>query len=323
MHLEAVHHGLERRHRVDLGDDHVRAHAAGPRRDAASDPAVAGDDELLPGEEDVRGADDPVDGRLAGAVAVVEQVLRLRLVDGDDREAELALRLERLQTDHAGGRLLGAGDDVAELLAPRRVEDADHVGAVVHGQVRLVVDGRLDVRVVGVVILTLDGEDGDVVLLDERRCDVVLSRQRIRGAQHDVGAARLQRPHQVRRLRRDVQARGDAVAGEGLVLLEPVADRGEHRHLPVGPLDPPLALGGEGEILHVVALRCCHRVLSLMRRSVVVRAFAVPTRPSGWERRGPSRRRPAWRPGRLRRPRRGRRRRRASRRRPCAARARA
>ena len=96
MHLEAVHHGLERPQRIDLGDDHVRAHAVGARGDAATDPAVAGDDEPLAGEQDVRRADDPVDRRLAGAVAVVEHVLRHRLVDGDDREAELALRLERL-----------------------------------------------------------------------------------------------------------------------------------------------------------------------------------------------------------------------------------
>src|SRR5205085_6180696 len=139
--------------------DDVRAHAARPRGYAPTDPAVAADDEALAGEEDVRRADDPVDRRLPGAVAVVEHVLRLRLVDGDDREAELALRLEGLEPDDARRRLLGAGDDLAELLAPRRVEDADHVSAVVHREVRLVVDGCLDVRVVGVVVLAFDRED--------------------------------------------------------------------------------------------------------------------------------------------------------------------
>ena len=59
QHLEAVHHGLERPQRVDLGHDHVRAHAARARRDAAADPAVAGDDEALAGEQDVRGAEIP------------------------------------------------------------------------------------------------------------------------------------------------------------------------------------------------------------------------------------------------------------------------
>ena len=51
----------------------------------------------------------------------------------------------------------------------------------------------------------------------------------------------LQRPHEVRGLGRDVQARRDAVAAQRLLALEALADRGEHRHLPVGPLDPPLA----------------------------------------------------------------------------------
>jgi hypothetical protein len=30
------------------------------------------------------------------------------------------------------------------------------------------------------------------------------------------------------------------MAGERLLALEPLPDRREHRHLPVGPLDPPL-----------------------------------------------------------------------------------
>ncbi len=59
--LEPVHQRLECTHRVDFGDDHVRAEAAGAHRDAASDPPIAGDDEPLAGEEDVRGADDAVD----------------------------------------------------------------------------------------------------------------------------------------------------------------------------------------------------------------------------------------------------------------------
>ena len=258
QHLEAVHDRLERAHRVDLGDDHVRAHPARAHRHAAADPAVAGDDEGLAREQHVRRADDPVDRRLAGAVAVVEEVLRLRVVDRDDREAELALALERLQADDAGGRLLRAGDDVAELLAPRRVQDADHVGAVVHRQLRLMVDRRVDVRVVGVVVLALDRERRDVVRVDERRGHVVLRGQRVGGAEHDVGAARLERAHQVRRLRRDVQAGRHAVARERPLALEALPDRPQHGHVPVGPLDAPDALGRQREILHVVPLRRRH-----------------------------------------------------------------
>ena len=137
----------------------MRAHPARAHRDAAARPAVARDHEALAGDQDVRRADDPVDRRLAGAVAVVEEVLGARVVHGDHRERERAVGLHRLQPDDAGGRLLHAGDDVAELLAAGAVENADHVGAVVHRQLRLVVDGRLDVAVVRVVVLALDRED--------------------------------------------------------------------------------------------------------------------------------------------------------------------
>ena len=265
-HLVAVHRRLERAHRIDLGDDDVRTHSAGSHRDAAARPAVAGDDEPLAGEEDVRRADDPVDRRLAGAVAVVEEVLRARLVDRDDREAELAVALERLQANDARRRLLRARDHVAELLATRRVEDADDVGAVVHREVRTMVDRRLDVAVVRVVVLALDREHADAVLLDERGRDVVLRRERVGRAEDDVRAARLQRAGEVRRLGRHVQARGDAVPGERLLALEALADRREHRHLPVGPRDPAHAFGGERQILHVVSQCRCHRSSLRCRR---------------------------------------------------------
>ena len=262
QHLEAVHRRLERAEGVDLGHDHVGTHAAGPRRDAAPDPAVAGDDEALAREQHVRRADDPVDRGLARAIAVVEQVLRLRVVDGDDREAERPVLLQSLQPDDPGRRLLGAGDDVAELLAAGGVQDADHVGAVVHRELGLVVDRGLDVGVVGVVVLALDREDGDVVLVDERGRHVVLRGKRIGGAEDDVGAAGLQRPHQVGGLAGHVQAGSDAVAGQRLLTLEPVADRGQDRHLPVGPRDSAYALGRQGQVSYVVTLGGCHQLSS-------------------------------------------------------------
>ena len=204
-----------------------------------------------------------------GAVAVVEEVLGLRLVDRHDREAELAVALERLQPDHAGRGLLGAGDHVAELLASGGMENADHVGAVVHRDVRLVVDRSLDVLVVRVVVLALDRERRDAVLLDQGGCDVILSRERVGRADDHVRSARLERPHQVRRLGRHVQARRDPVAGQRELALEALADRGQHRHLPVGPGDPAHALGGESQILHVISLGCGHLSLSSGQRSSV------------------------------------------------------
>jgi len=120
---------------------------ASTERDAAPGPAIATDDEPLAREQHVRCTDDPVDRRLPGAVAVVEEVLRPRLVDRDHGEGERAVCLHRLEANHAGGRLLHAGDDVAELLAAGAVQHADHVCAVIHRQLRLVIDRSLDVQV--------------------------------------------------------------------------------------------------------------------------------------------------------------------------------
>ena len=88
--LMAVHSGFERADRVDLGYDCLRAHAASAEGDAASAPAVAGEDHRLARPEDVGGSGDSVEGALARAVAVVEEVLRVGVIDGDDRVLELA-----------------------------------------------------------------------------------------------------------------------------------------------------------------------------------------------------------------------------------------
>ena len=90
-HREAVHQRLEGADRVDLDDRDVRAVAGHPRGDPLADPAVAGDDDLAAGDEDVGRPQDPVERALAGPVAVVEEVLGLGLVDRDDREAEGAV----------------------------------------------------------------------------------------------------------------------------------------------------------------------------------------------------------------------------------------
>ena len=71
-HLVAVHARLQRAHRVDLAHDHGGAGAPGALRDAPAGPAVADHDDRLAGEQQVGGAQDPVERGLARAVAVVE-----------------------------------------------------------------------------------------------------------------------------------------------------------------------------------------------------------------------------------------------------------
>ena len=202
--------------------------------------------------QDVGRAQDAVDGALARAVAVVEEVLGLGLVDRDDREAERAVgghrprRMTPVVVSSVPARTSG------DLCRPLAVEQRDEVAAVVHRHLRMGVRDRVEMRVVGVAVLAAAGVRRDPVLGDERRGDVVLGRERVRGGEDDLGATGLERPHQVGGLGRDVQARADAQAVERPVALEALADQAQDGHLALGPFDPADALGGEAEVGDVV-----------------------------------------------------------------------
>ncbi len=111
---EAVHDRFDGLQWIDLGHDDVGAHALGAHGDAASAPAVPSDDEDGAADQPVGRADDAVHGGLAGAVAVVEHVLGVGIVDGDDRELEHFLLGHAAQPNDAGGGFFRAADHVAQ-----------------------------------------------------------------------------------------------------------------------------------------------------------------------------------------------------------------
>src|SRR5262249_29327076 len=115
---EAVHGRFQGPNGIDFGDDDLAAHAAGPQGDALAAPAVTGDDDFAAGQEGVGGPDDAVDGALAGAVAVVEEVLGLGVVDGDDRELEHAIAFHGPQAIDPGGGLFHAADHLVDDAHP-------------------------------------------------------------------------------------------------------------------------------------------------------------------------------------------------------------
>src|SRR5690606_4826617 len=55
---EAVHHGLQRAQRVYLGDDDLGSQAPGTHGDTLAAPAVPAHHQVLPGQQEVGGADD-------------------------------------------------------------------------------------------------------------------------------------------------------------------------------------------------------------------------------------------------------------------------
>ena len=87
--LVAVHGGLQRADRVDLGDDHPGALAPQGLGAALAHVAVAADDGNLAADHDVGAPVDAVDQAVAAAVLVVELGLGDRVVDVDGREQQL------------------------------------------------------------------------------------------------------------------------------------------------------------------------------------------------------------------------------------------
>ncbi len=132
------------------------------------------------------------------------------------------------------------------------MDHAHRVRAVVHGDVRLRVENGVDVLVVCLVVLALDGEDGNIVVHDEMRRRVVLRRERVGRAEIDLRAARLERDGQVSGLARHMQAGRQADALERLLFLEPFPDERENRHFVRGVFHAQFAAVGERKVLNVV-----------------------------------------------------------------------
>jgi hypothetical protein len=115
--LVALHRGLQRADRVDLGDDDARALAPQRLGAALAHVAVAAHDGDLAADHHVGGPVDAVDERVPAAVLVVELRLGDRVVDVDGREQQRRRLLHLVQPVHAGRGLLG---DALDARGDRR-----------------------------------------------------------------------------------------------------------------------------------------------------------------------------------------------------------
>src|SRR4029077_18018788 len=140
-------------------------------------------------EEHVSGANDAVNGGLASAIAIVEKMLGHRVVDGNDRILQRAILGHGAKANHTSGGFLCSRDDVGDEVGALSEKHGDEVRAVVDGELGFVLEGGAQVRIVGVVVFTFDGERRNAVVAIEGGGDFVLSRERIGGAEHGIGAA--------------------------------------------------------------------------------------------------------------------------------------
>ena len=175
-------------------------------------------------------------------VAVVEHVFGQRVIDRYHGVAQHAIFRHGAQTNHAGGCFLGPGQHPLQRVLALGVEDGNEVAPVVHRQVRLMIDGRHDVRVITVVVLAFDGVGRNPIVMRQRSGHVVLCGQWIGGAERNISAAVSKGNHQIRRLTGHVQACGHAHSLQRLVFDEFLADSLQHRHRLVGPFNAAFSL---------------------------------------------------------------------------------
>ena len=97
---------------INLGDNHVRAHAVSARGNAAPTPTIAKDDKGATGQQNVGRANNGVERTLSGAIAVVKHVFGIGFVDRQDGEAQDTVFLHAAQSNDTRGCLFHTTNDI-------------------------------------------------------------------------------------------------------------------------------------------------------------------------------------------------------------------
>src|SRR5207248_372900 len=100
-----IHDRLKCLERIDLGHDHLGAHASRAAGDATAAPAVTSHYDTTTCQQDIRRAHDPVNRGLARPVTVIEHMFGVAVVHGDNREHQGAVGGHCFQPDDACGCL--------------------------------------------------------------------------------------------------------------------------------------------------------------------------------------------------------------------------
>ena len=153
-----------------------------------SAPAVTAENYDFAGPEQIRSAGDAVHRALSRAVAVIEKVFSLRIIDGDNRVFQSVRFGHAAQADHARGGFFRSADNVLNQFFAFGMHRRNQVCAVISGNLRFVVQRGHNVFVISLGVLTLDCVGRDAVF-HQGRGHVILSAQRVRGAENRVRAA--------------------------------------------------------------------------------------------------------------------------------------
>ena len=229
----------------------MRAH-----RHTLAAPAVAADHDLLARNDEVRRAHDAVPDALAGTVAVIKEVLAVRIVDKHHRKTQLPGAVHRQQAQDASRRLLAAADDLRDKLRVLRVHPMDEIAAVVDDDVGCRFEHGVDRALVLLRGRAVDGADVHPAR-GERRGDVILRGERVAARDVHFRATHLHHAAEPRGFCLQMHRERHTQPGEGLRLAEILRDGGEHRHMSRHPADLLFALRRESDIGNMVFVHGC------------------------------------------------------------------
>ena len=246
--LVPVHHRLEGADGIGLGHDDLGPHALGAQAHPLAAPAVAGDHHMLARDDEIRRAHDAVPHGLARAVAVVEHVLAVGLVDHHHGEAQLPGLVHGPQAVDAGGGLLTAADHPGDQVAVFGVHQVDEVAAVVDDDVGAMLEHAAETGLVFLHGAAVMGIDLDPAR-SHRRGNIILGGQRVAARDVHLGPALFQHAAEIGRFGLHMHRQRDLQPRKGLFLRKSFLDPAQGRHVPFYPVDFHLAGRGEGYIL--------------------------------------------------------------------------
>ncbi len=234
--LKAVHNSFHSLYRVYLSNYDLSAQALRSHSNTLAAPAVARDNNVFPRNDKVRRAVYPIPHRLTRAVAVVEQMLTVRVVNKNHRELQRLCLIHSQQTNNARSGLLAAADNVRDKVGALVVDKVNEITAVVDDDVRSAINNLRDVTVVFFLCGVIPREHVQSVM-NQRRRNVVLCRQRIAASDIHLRASRRQHLAKIRGLSLKVYRQSHLQPLERLLRRKFLFDTVKQRHIALDPFD--------------------------------------------------------------------------------------
>jgi hypothetical protein len=175
-----------------------------------------------------------------------------RVVHSNDGVFQHAIFFHRPQTNNTGGGLFRSANHFRQLVSTLFMQNPHHVGPIVHGDLRPMVQSGVDVFVIGFVVFAFDRVSPNAMDFNQSGGHFVLGGKGVRRAQHDVGTTGFQGNGQIRRFRSHMQTSGHPDPFKGLFLFIPFFNQSEDGHFPFRPCDALFSRIGQTNIFDVI-----------------------------------------------------------------------